>query len=479
MAHTMESGGAEAAVHAPAVAPPDRRRWVALAVLSVAQLMLILDVTVVNVALPDIGRDLQLHRTTLTWVLTAYTVAFGGLMLLGGRLSDLIGARRTALAGLALFTAASSTAGLAGGSALLITSRAAQGVGAALLSPSALALLTTTFHGPERTRALGVWSALGGIGAALGVLFGGVLTSGPGWRWVFYVNVPTGLVLLAALPVFVPAVRPSAGRRRLDLPGAVLVTAATGAAIFAMINAGDHGWGARSTLLPLVASAVAYSAFYAVERLVRTPLLDIRILSQRPVLTGGLLILTATGLLVGSFFLGSFYLQYVRGFGALAAGLAFFPVAVGTMGGAHTGSLSLARFGPRAVAVVALGVAACGSAAPALWSGPAALIAGISVAAAGLGATFVVAFATGLSHVDPEHAGTASGVINSFHELGGAAGVAVLSTIAGASLAAGGGSDGFGRAFAFSAVAAAVAAAVCAVAIPAGRPPAGAVRHGH
>jgi EmrB/QacA subfamily drug resistance transporter len=467
------------AVHDVASRPPDARRWLTLAVLSIAQLMLVLDITIVNVALPDIGLDLNLQRATLTWVLTGYTVAFGGLMLLGGRVADLLGARRTVLIGLATFTAASFSAGLADGPAGLIGSRVAQGVGAALLSPAALSVLTTTFHGPERTRALGIWSALGGVGVALGVLFGGALTAGPGWRWVFFVNVPTGLVVLALLPALVPAGRFTVGRRRLDLPGAVLVTAATGWTIFAAINAGDHGWGARSTLVAFAAAAAGYAAFYAVERNVRTPLIDIRMLARRSVLTGGLLILTATGLLVGSFFLGSFYLQYLRGFGPLATGLAFLPVAVGTILGAQAAGHAVAQRGIRAVAVTALLVAAGGSAAPAIWSGPAALVTGISVAAAGLGAVFVVAFATGLSHIDPEQAGAASGLINTFHELGGAVGVAVLSSIAGASLAAGGAADGFGRAFTVSAATALFAAAVCAVLIPGGRPPAGAVPHGH
>ncbi|MCZ0980469.1 MFS transporter [Streptomyces diastatochromogenes] len=180
------------------------RRWTALALICAAQFMLILDVTVVNVALPAVAADLHLGRTALTWVVTAYTLCFGGLMLLGGRLADALGARRVLLTGLALFTAASLACGLAPDATVLLAGRAAQGIGAALLSPAALALVTTAFHGPERARALGVWAAVGGTGSAVGVLLGGALTAGPGWPWIFYVNVPTGLALLATLPRLLP-----------------------------------------------------------------------------------------------------------------------------------------------------------------------------------------------------------------------------------------------------------------------------------
>src|SRR6266567_3800322 len=195
-------------------APLGSRRWLALSLLSLAQLMLILDVTVVNVALPAIGAGLHLDRPTLTWVLTAYTLVFGGLMLLGGRLADLFGARRVLLAGLAVFTGASLLSGLATGAPLLIGGRIAQGAGAALLSPAALSLVTTTFTGAERNKALGIWAALAGAGSAAGVVLGGVLTSGPGWRWIFFINVPVGLLVLAALPVTVAASRRQPGRAR-------------------------------------------------------------------------------------------------------------------------------------------------------------------------------------------------------------------------------------------------------------------------
>src|SRR6266581_693392 len=245
-------------------------RWVALAILACAQLMLVLDVTVVNVALPDIGAALRLQRGELPWVMTIYTVFFGGLMLLGGRIADLIGARRMTLGGLALFTASSLLCGLSGDAATLLAGRALQGVGAALMSPAALAAVMTLFAGADRGKALGVWSALAGAGSALGVILGGVLTSEAGWRWVFAINVPIGVALLVAIPLVVSArPRPDTAERGLDVPGAVLVTAGTGAAIYGLINAGSHGWTAASTLLPLVLAVVIWAVFALLERRVR------------------------------------------------------------------------------------------------------------------------------------------------------------------------------------------------------------------
>ncbi|MFE0516087.1 MFS transporter, partial [Streptomyces sp. NPDC058964] len=325
--------------------PTDPRRWAALAVICVAQFMLILDVTVVNVALPDMAADLYLDRATLTWAVTAYTLCFGGLMLLGGRLADALGARRTLLAGLAVFTMASLVTGLADNAATLLGGRIAQGIGAALLSPAALSIVTTTFHGSERNKALGVWAALGGSGAAAGVLIGGALTDGPGWQWVFYINVPVGLAVLAALPVLVPARAPQPAR--LDIPGALLATAGTGSLIYGLVEAGDAGWGNAGTLLPVAATVVLYAGFAAVERASRAPLMDLRMFTRRPVLAGAFLMLIATALLIAYFFLGSVYLQHVRGLSPLKTGLLFLPVAVATGLGAHLASRLVGRVGSR------------------------------------------------------------------------------------------------------------------------------------
>jgi EmrB/QacA subfamily drug resistance transporter len=449
-------------------APPHGRRWLALALLCTAQLMLILDVTVVNVALPDIGSALGLGRAALTWVLTAYTVTFGGLMLLGGRLADMWGARRVLLAGLATFTLASLVTGLAGGSGMLIGGRVAQGAGAALLSPAALSLVTATFTGTERHRALAIWAAIGGTGAALGVLLGGVLTAAASWRWIFIVNVPVGVVALASLPHLLLPDQPAPGRERVDVPGAALVTAATGSAMFGLVNAGS-GWFTVRTVLPLAAAAALYAGFAAVERGTRAPLMDPRILARRPVAAGAFLMIIATGLLVGLFFLGSFYLQRHRGYGPLRTGLCFLPVAVAVIAGAQAAGRLLARIGSGWLATGALVTAGAGTAVAGRWLGPVILIIGMSLAALGLGAVFVTATTTALAPAGGPEAGVVSGVVNTFHELGGAVGVAALSGVAAASLTGAAGPGGFRAAFAVCAVAALAAAGIAAAVAPRGR----------
>ncbi|MGW0825364.1 MFS transporter [Streptomyces sp. NPDC002845] len=447
--------------------PADPRRWAALALICLAQFMLILDVTVINVALPDMAADLDLGRTTLTWAVTAYTLCFGGLMLLGGRLADALGARRTLLAGLAVFTAASLVTGLAQGAPTLLGGRVAQGVGAALLSPAALSIVTTGFHGPERNKALGVWAAIGGSGAAAGVLLGGALTDGPGWRWVFYINVPVGLAVLAALPALVPARPPRP--TRLDVPGALLVTGGTAALIYGLVEAGGSGWAGTGTLLPLAAAVVLYAVFAAVERASRAPLMDLRMFTRRPVVAGAFLMLIATALLIAFFFLGSVYLQHVRDFGPLRTGLVFLPVAVATGLGAHLGSRLVGRLGSRPTAVAGMVIAALGCAPLTRLSETgnvyAVLLPGFAVASLGLGAVFVTATTTALAMVDHHEAGLASGVVNTFHEVGGSVGVAVVSTVAAAGIERGA-IGGFTDAFTVSAVAAAVGAVVSLGLVP-------------
>src|SRR5689334_5987819 len=443
-------------------------RWVALALLASAQLMLVLDVTVVNVALPDIGVALHLQRGELPWVMTIYTVFFGGLMLLGGRIADLFGARRMTLGGLALFTAASLLCGLSGYAASQLVGRVMHGLGAVLMSPAALAAVMTLFTGASRGQALGVWSALAGVGSALGVVLGGILTSEAGWRWVFTINVPIGVALLIAIPLAVPARPPSeAAERRLDVPGAMLVTAGTAAAIYGLINVGSHGWAVVPTVLPLALAVAIWIAFALLERRVRRPLLTVGLLRQRAVLAGSFLMLTATGLLVGGFFLGSFALQRAHHYSALHVGLAFLPIAVATVAGAQAATQVLTRLNTRIVAITGLALAAAGYAIAARWAQPAAMVAGLSIAALGIGATFVTAFTASLTGAAPAEAGLRSALVNTFHELGGAAGVAVLSSVAGATLVADHPAVAdFGRVFAVGAACAAGALAVAAVLVP-------------
>jgi EmrB/QacA subfamily drug resistance transporter len=444
---------------APIDPTPHPLRWRILGFLGVAQLMLILDVTVVAIALPAIKADLGLSREALTWTVSAYTLTFGGLMLLGGRLTDLLGGRRVVLAGLAIFTAASLTTGLAGSTPMLLSGRVAQGVGAALLSPAALSLVVTLFDNDERNKALGVWSALGGGGAALGVLLGGLLAAGPGWPWVFHINVPIGLVIMAALAVMLPAARGVAPRARLDLLGALLVTASSTAVIYALIRAGDHGWLTAAGGWLLLAAAAGYVGFALWQRRARSPLLDIGVLTRRSVATGTFLILMATALMIAVFFLGTFYFQQARGYGALHTGLLFLPVAVATMVGADLTGRLIARLGARPLAVGGLLITAAGLIVPAVSIRPVAVVSGIVVAAAGIGVLFVVASATALSQVAPHEAGIVSGVVSTFHELGASVGAAVISSVAAVSLV-GATLTGFRSGFLTAAAAAAAAAVI-------------------
>src|SRR5215207_3444684 len=413
----------------------DPRRWKALAVLSLAQLMLILDLTVVNVALPDLGADLDLSRTAFTWAVSAYTLFFGGLMLLGGRF--------------------------------------AQGVGAALLSPAALAAITGIFHGEERNKALSVWASIGGIGFATGLLIGGILTTGPGWRWVFFINVPVGIVLLAAIRAVVPLHRPDRAAQRVDVLGAVSVTAATGLFIYGMINAGDEGWSDLGTLVPIAAAIVLYGVFVVVERTVRTPLMRLNLLSRRPIAAGAFLMLIAAGVLVADLFLGSQYLQHLRGLSALETGLFFLPPALALMIGAIAAGRLVGTVGTRPVAVVALALVAIGNGLLIGVSSDgnvyAEALPGVVVFALGGGPLFVCATTSALGRAGQHEAGVVSGVVYTFHELGAAIFVALASTVAAAGLIRTPSIDGFTDAFTVFTIAAAVAAVLSLRLVPPGK----------
>ena len=444
------------------------RRWRVLGLLAVAQFMLILDITVVTVAMPDLGADLGMGRESLTWVMSAYTLAFGGLMLLAGRAADVLGPRPLVFFGLALFTLASLCVGLASSSGLVIGGRVAQGVGAAMMSPAALSIVVRLFDGEERNRALGIWSSLGGVGAAAGVLLGGVLTAGPGWEWVFFVNVPVGVTLLVGLRRLLPPLPPWAVGARLDLVGALLVTAATLLVIYGFIGAGEHGWGSSATVGLLTAGVTTYAALVVWLGRTPTPLVDPQLLAQRPVLAGTVVLFVTTGLMVAVFFLGSFYLQDVRGHGPLATGLLFVPVALATMAGAQVGARLIEPIGARVLGVASLLVAAAGLVTPGLNLSTASVVVAVSIASAGLGALFVVAASTALGGVAPEEAGTASGVLSTSHELGSSLGAALVSGVVAASLVAGTGT-GFERGYLVAAGVAAAGAVLTGLLVP-GRP---------
>ncbi|MCX4778341.1 MFS transporter [Streptomyces sp. NBC_01264] len=405
---------------------PHPRRRSLLVLLCLAQFMLIADVTVVNVALPAIGADLSLSGPGLTWIVTAYTLFFGALLLAGGRLADRFGAVRTFLTGLALFTAASAASGLAVDAATLITARSVQGVGAALLSPAALSLVTTLFQGPARHRALGAWAAIGGTGAALGVLLGGILTAGPGWRWIFYLNLPVGALALLGVPLLLgrplPATRAPAGtahRTPVNVSAILLPTVAAAALVYGLT---ERSW------LPTLGALAVSILLIATQRRSPTPLMPPAMPGRRSLLGGSTVMLGAAGLLVTGFYLSSLHIQHSLGHSPLVTGLAFLPAAVAATAGAHLGSRLLPRSGWRPVGATAFTVAAAGAALTALgglWSG---LVPGFALLALGLGAAFVCATTSALSEVGPAHTGLASGLVGTSHELGAAIAISALAS---------------------------------------------------
>jgi EmrB/QacA subfamily drug resistance transporter len=456
------------------------RRLQILILLCFAQFMVVLDVTVVNVALPSIGHALNLSRDTLTWVVTGYTLGLGSLLIFGGRLADALGRKAVFLAGLALFTAASMTAGLAGDGAMLLSSRVVQGIGAAVLSPSALAIMTTEFTGDERNRAFGVWAAIGGAGAVIGVVVGGALTTALGWRWVFLINVPVGVVVGLLVPRVVPR-RPRGAAARQDVLGALMGCGSVALLMYGLIRAGDSGWSSAAALVPIFLGLVGAAGFVLVERRAPAPLLPMDLL-RRPPLPGAVLVMVSvTGLLYSAFFLNSIYLQDVRRLSPLHVGLVFLPVAFAMIIGAHLAVRLVTAVGARYISVASLALTAAGllllAFAGVNSGGLAGLLAGFAMTTMGTGAALVAATATGLSGEDQQHAGLASGILNTGHELGGSLGIAVVSAVAAASIAPHAGAEvaGFQHAFLATGIAAAVMAAAAAVLVPAGRPAAGTV----
>jgi EmrB/QacA subfamily drug resistance transporter len=454
-----------------ASAAPDRRSWATLAVVALAQFMVILDATVVNVALPSIGAALGFAAGDLQWVVTAYVLFTGGLMLLGGRATDLFGRRTVFLAGLLVFTSASLASGLSWSPTALIVARAVQGAGAALLVPAALAIVTTTYEGAQRRTALAVWGALGSAGAAAGVLLGGVITTVLGWEWVFFINVPVGLgVGLAALRLV-----PAGGARRetrLDLRGALVVMAGLVTLVYALDGAPQHGWGSARTLALLGVAAALLAAFALVERRGADPLVPASTWRARPLVASAAIMLGATGVLVGAFFLNTLYLQRVLGDSALETGLAFLPLAVVILLAAHIAAHLLEQVGSRAVVLVGAALMAGGAlllaAAPDRASYLQDLLPGLLVLGLGVGLTFVAASVTAMAEVGHDQAGLASGLMTTAHELGAALGVAVLSAVALSS--SGGFAAGYGAGFLAAAAIAAVLALVALVAVPSVRP---------
>ena len=465
------AGGASPASHR------SRRSWSLLVLLSVAQFMVILDATVVNVALPSIGRSLHFSPGGLQWAVTAYVLASGGLVLAGGRAADLAGRRRMFLAGLTVFTAASLASGLALSPAALIAARAGQGLGAALLTPAALSIITTTYAGAQRATALATWGALGGAGAAAGVLAGGVLTTWLGWRSVFLVNVPIGAVAgLLSLRMVPRHSAPGPAWRQFDLAGAALGIGGLVSAAYAIAGVPSRGWASAQTLLVFALAAAALAAFAATERRAARPLLPPQLWRSRSLVAGVLVMFGATGLLVGTFFLNSLYLQGVQHASALRTGLEFLPLALVIGASAHLGSRLLPAAGTRAVIVAGLLLMGGGAllltrVAP--GSGYlTGVLPGLLVIGAGTGLVLPGASVTALSGIAASEAGAASGLMTAAHEIGAAVGVAVFSA-AGVAVT-GGVAAGYRHGFAVAAAVAAGLAIIGAALSPAVRPAPGA-----
>ena len=457
-----------------AQAPPDRRPWTVLALVAVAQFMVVLDITIVNVALPSIGAALDFGGSDLQWVITAYILSSGGLLLVGGRAADLLGRRRTFLAGLLLFTTASLAAGLAPSAGALIAFRAVQGMGAALLTPSALSIVTTTYSGAQRTTAFAIWGAIASGGIAVGVILGGVLTTALSWHWVFLVNVPVGVATAMLTLRVVPATPATPAHRSLDLPGALTAVSGLAALVYGISGAADHGWGSERTLVPLALAAALLAAFAAIERTVARPLLPPRVWRVGSLVSGSAMMLGVTGLMAGAFYLNSLYLQQVLGWSALRTGLSFLPFVAAIGLGVHATSRAIGRVGSRSIVVAGMTLVALAGVLLALAPDHASyagdLLPGFVVLGLGVGLVFPAVSIAAMSEVQHDEAGLASGFMNTAHEVGAALGVAVLAAIAAG--AAGGPAAGYGDGALATAVIAGVLAVGAAVGTPAVRPPA-------
>ena len=418
----------------PKRAVPDPRRWWALALLCGAFFMVLLDGTIVLVALPSIGADLGFSEQGLQWVLSAYALTFGGLLLLGGRAADLLGRRRLFMAGVLCFTAASLMCGLAWSPAALLAARVIQGVGAAIMTPTALSIISTTFEeGPERNKALGIWGGLGGIGAAAAWLIGGPLVDGPGWEWIFFINIPFGLAALALSPVLLRESRAAPARRSYDPAGAITIIGALVLLVYAVVEAPDR-LGRRADDLPLTGSAVLLAAFALIESRHRAPLVPLRFLRSRTLVAANLVMVLTGAVAFAMPFILTLYAQQVLGYSAVEFGLGSVVLAIAVTVGAIVAQAAVLKVGFRPVA--ATGMALMGAAALLLtqvsvggsYFGD--IFLGLLVGGLGVGAAFVSATVAALAGVAEHESGLASGLSNTALQIGGALGVAIVTTVA-------------------------------------------------
>jgi EmrB/QacA subfamily drug resistance transporter len=461
-----------AGIQAIDIAGVRKQSWFLLVLLCVAQFMVIIDATVVNVALPSIGRELRFATAAdLQWVVTAYVLVTGGLTLLGGRTTDLLDRRRLFLVGLFVFTAASLTTGLSPSPGVLIASRAAQGVGAALLTPAALAIITTAYVGPKRTAALAVWGALGAAGAAVGLVLGGVLTSWFGWQWVFFINVPIGAAAAAIGLLIVPAPPPSTGRLRdLDIAGALALISGLVLLVLAITAGTVRGWTSAQTALLFVLAIGLLAAFAAIERKVKQPIVPPSTWRVRSLISGNAMYLGASAIMGGSFFLSSLYVQRVLGAPAWEAGLSFLPLALMVGVAGRVGSALVSRAGVRPV--VLLGLVLEGGGALLLAHAPADanyfanVLPGFLGIGFGLGLAFVAVPLLVMADVSEADTGMASGMMQTAHEIGISLGVAAISAIATAGGAEAGFEAGFRQGLLAAALIAGLLVATSFIAVP-------------
>ena len=409
--------------------------WLILTIACVAQFMVVLDVSIVNVALPHMGLDLHMDQTKAQWIVNAYVLTFAGFLLLGGRCADLIGRRKVYLVGVAVFTLASIGAGVAHNGTEMIIARAVQGLGGAILSPATLTIIVTTFHGARMPKAIGAWSAVAGAGGAVGGLAGGLLTGWASWRWVFFVNVPFGIIATVAAVMYLQERRNQDATQKLDITGAFLVTGGLTAFIYAVVNTTTHSWGSSTTLSWLAAAAIGLVGFVFWEAKVAShPLVAFRIFHSRPLTVANIVMLLAGGAFFSMWFFLTYYFQEILGYGPVKAGFAFLPMAVAIIIGSQVSSRLLVKTGVRPLLLVGSAFATLGF----YWLS---LIGVHSTYYADLlPPSFAASFAMGLlfaplataatAKVDRKDAGLASGVLNSSRQIGGSLSLAALGTVA-------------------------------------------------
>ena len=406
-----------------------------LVLVAAAQFMVVLDATVVNVALPTIQRALGFSEQSLSWVLNAYTLMFGGFLLLGGRLADALGRRRLFMAGIAVFSGASLLCGVSQSEGTLLVARGLQGLGGAMVSPAALSLILTTFaEGPERNRALSVWGAIAGAGGAVGLLLGGVIVQALSWRWVFFINVPIGAMVLTLAPRIVPESRSQSGTRGgYDVEGAVAITLGTMVLVFTLIKADSWGWASARTLAGFAAAVVLIAGFVVIERRHDNPLVPLRIFSNRSLAASDATMLVVAAALFGVFFFCTLYLQQVLGYDALRTGVAYLPWTLTTITASTLASRVVDRFTPKPVLLCGLLAATVGFLLLTRLSGAADytshVLPAMIVLGAGLGMSFVPITISATNGVAPGDSGLASGLLNTTQQVGGSLGLAILTTV--------------------------------------------------